>query len=413
MTRRARTRALALALALSLPACAPAPVASVHLALSAPPDVDAATLTVTGPGMDALVSAVALPGATFAVDVPAGAARRFELRASGAGAPRWFGLAIADLGAGDVTLTLPAVPGGAVHGRLTFAGAVVPGTTLTFAAFDPPTDFPSWYTVAPDAEGAYSAWLPAGSYVVMTGVAGAAVPPGRSAITIAQGVDSAFDVDLVAPDALARLALDVPSILQGGLVPAATSFTVSALAASGAPFTAYTGTVSFAGSDVALLDVPADYTFTPADAGVHTFSVTPLLPAGLGVLAVVDVADPSLSAAVALVVDDPTAIKGAAVELVMMVAGVVGGLLPLPGTLTLVALDANGLLASSYVGTVTFADSDVLLLTVPADYTFTAADGGTHVFPDALLPLVPVANAIVRAHDVAMPSIAGTLEVAF
>ncbi len=51
------------------------------------------------------------------------------------------------------------------------------------------------------------------------------------------------------------------------------SFTVSALDSSGNPETGYTGTVSFSSSDPKAA-LPASYTFTSADAGIHTFFAT-------------------------------------------------------------------------------------------------------------------------------------------
>ncbi len=51
------------------------------------------------------------------------------------------------------------------------------------------------------------------------------------------------------------------------------SFTVTALNADGSTDTNYTGTVHFTSSDPLAL-LPANYTFTTADAGVHTFSAT-------------------------------------------------------------------------------------------------------------------------------------------
>jgi hypothetical protein len=403
--------ALAALLVAAVLGCGAADVATVTLALSAPPDVDAADLTVTGPGMNPVLAAVTLPDATFSLDVPAGPARRFELHARVAGAPRWLGLATVDLAAGAASLTIPAVPAGAAHGRVTLAGAGVPDAALTFAAVAPPADFPASYTAVADAAGDYALWLPAGAYTVTAGVAVGLVPPDRASLNVATGVDALFDVALASPGAVAALALEVPAVLLGGLTPAATSFVVRALDAGGAPFAAYAGTVTFLGSDLGILGVPADYTFTAADAGAHTFDVTPLVPAGLGLLSVADVANPALAAAIVVVIDDPLLPKGPAVELVLMAAGLVGGLVPTPGTLTVAALDATGNLATGYLGTVTFADSDLLLLTVPGDYTFTAADGGSHVFPNALLPLIPVGSALVRAHDVVDPSIAGSLLV--
>lgn len=49
------------------------------------------------------------------------------------------------------------------------------------------------------------------------------------------------------------------------------------------------------------------------------------------------------------------------------------------GSFTLTALDAAGALATGYRGTVHFTSNDSKAI-LPADYTFTAADNGTHIF---------------------------------
>src|SRR5262249_23861982 len=68
--------------------------------------------------------------------------------------------------------------------------------------------------------------------------------------------------------------------LQLSVSPASTtagvarSVTVSAFDLAGNPDPAYTGTVHFTSSDYQA-DMPADYTFTAAHPGTHTFSPTP------------------------------------------------------------------------------------------------------------------------------------------
>jgi hypothetical protein len=59
-----------------------------------------------------------------------------------------------------------------------------------------------------------------------------------------------------------------------GLVNAGAPFdvTVTAQDAFGNTATSYTGTVHFVSSDPRGAILPADYTFTAADAGVHTFA---------------------------------------------------------------------------------------------------------------------------------------------
>src|SRR5262249_53706677 len=68
--------------------------------------------------------------------------------------------------------------------------------------------------------------------------------------------------------------------------------TVTALDPYGNVVTGYTGTVHFS-SSAASATLPADYTFTAADGGVHTFSVT-LQTAGSQTLTATDTHSPAL-----------------------------------------------------------------------------------------------------------------------
>jgi hypothetical protein len=82
--------------------------------------------------------------------------------------------------------------------------------------------------------------------------------------------------------------------------PAGTPFlaTVTAKDRLGNIATNYRGTVHFTNTDAAA-DLPADYTFTAADNGVHTFPVT-LRRAGSHTLTVTDTAKPSLAGSAAV-----------------------------------------------------------------------------------------------------------------
>ena len=71
------------------------------------------------------------------------------------------------------------------------------------------------------------------------------------------------------------------------------SVVVSALDRFGNAGTGYTGTVHFASSDPQAV-LPADYTFTAADAGSHTFTAT-LKTAGTQTLSVTDTANPAFN----------------------------------------------------------------------------------------------------------------------
>ena len=76
---------------------------------------------------------------------------------------------------------------------------------------------------------------------------------------------------------------ELPSVAQPSFeisgFPASTTagtsqaFTITALNADGTTNTSYAGTVHFTSNDPKAV-LPADYTFTTADAGVHTFSAS-------------------------------------------------------------------------------------------------------------------------------------------
>ena len=70
-----------------------------------------------------------------------------------------------------------------------------------------------------------------------------------------------------------------------------------------------------------------------------------------------------------------------------------------PFNATLTALDRFGNVATSYAGTVHFSSSDLLAATLgklPADYTFTGGDAGTHSFS---VTLMTAGNQTVSATD--------------
>ncbi len=72
------------------------------------------------------------------------------------------------------------------------------------------------------------------------------------------------------------------------------NLTVTALDQNGNPAIGYTGSVHFASSDLQAT-LPADYTFTAADGGVHTFAVT-FATAGSQSITATDTTDPRLAA---------------------------------------------------------------------------------------------------------------------
>ncbi len=94
----------------------------------------------------------------------------------------------------------------------------------------------------------------------------------------------------VTPGVAARLLItNAPGNVKSGQ---AFTFTITALDAFGNVSTGYGGTVTFTSSDP-LAQLPADYTFQPSDAGIHTFTAT-LFTANFQTITATDTANPSL-----------------------------------------------------------------------------------------------------------------------
>ncbi|MGL4551118.1 MAG: FG-GAP repeat domain-containing protein, partial [Gemmataceae bacterium] len=150
--------------------------------------------------------------------------------------------------------------------------------------------------------------------------------------------------------------------------------TVSALDAFGNVAAGYLGAVRFTTTDLgAGVALPAAYTFTAGDAGVHTFTGVTLVTAGSPLLrAISGVMVGSAAVAVQpaeaarLVVSAPTTVTAGA-----------------PFAVKLTARDAFNNVATGFAGTVHFATGGDALL--PADYSFVAGDGGVHTFTGVAL----------------------------
>ena len=99
-------------------------------------------------------------------------------------------------------------------------------------------------------------------------------------------------------------AISAPTSTTAG---ASFSVTVTAADASGSPVAGYTGTVHFTSSDGAAI-LPANYTFTSADKGVHTFTVT-LKTAGSKTVTATDTVNGSLTGTATLTVSPAAASK--------------------------------------------------------------------------------------------------------
>jgi len=172
----------------------------------------------------------------------------------------------------------------------------------------------------------------------------------------------------------------VPPSVQISAFPSSTSagtaqtFTVT-VQTDGSTDTGYTGTVHFTCTDARAM-LPANYTFTAANAGVATFTAT-LTTAGTRSITATDTVN-------SFVTGSATTTVSAAAASSLTIGG-----FPSPTTagtaanVAVTALDAYGNIATTYTGTVHLTSSDRKAV-LPANYTFTPADAGTYVFSATL-----------------------------
>jgi hypothetical protein len=190
--------------------------------------------------------------------------------------------------------------------------------------------------------------------------------------------------------------------------------TVTAKDSSGMTVTGYTGTVHLTSSDPAAVFVdPAtgqpvpgnNYTFTAADAGMHSFTVT-LTTAGSQSITATDTGTTSITGSQSGITVNPAAADHFNVS--TPAGSVTAGT---PFDLVVTAQDAYNNTVTGYTGTVTFTTSDPGG-TVPVDYTFTPSDNGVHTFPLGAT-LVLAGSQTISATDTTTTSItgAGTFDV--
>ncbi len=110
-----------------------------------------------------------------------------------------------------------------------------------------------------------------------------------SPATSTGATSSSFNVS--ANTVVTHLSVSAPSSETAG---STFSITASALNSANAAVAGYTGTVHFSSSDVAA-GLPANYTFTAADAGVHTFSGLVLKTAGSRTITATDTSTSSIT----------------------------------------------------------------------------------------------------------------------
>src|SRR5262249_44597715 len=152
--------------------------------------------------------------------------------------------------------------------------------------------------------------------------------------------------------------------------------TVTAEDAFGNTATGYTGTVTFTSNDGQAV-LPADYTFSAGDAGIHTFTLgVTLKTAGSEGITVADTADSSITGSDTVTVRAASASHYTLTAQASTTAGNAFGV-------TVSAVDPYGNIDKSYTGTAHFSSSDPQA-TLPADYAFVSGDNGVHTFSSSV-----------------------------
>jgi hypothetical protein len=182
-----------------------------------------------------------------------------------------------------------------------------------------------------------------------------------------------------------------PSTVTAG---SANGFTVTAEDAFGDTLAAYTGTVHFTSSALNSV-LPANYTFTSADAGVHTFSAV-LRSAGTQSITVQDTANPSITGSQTGIVVNPAATNHLVLSQfpTKTSAGVAHNF-------RVTAQDMFGNTTPSFADIVSFSSSDSQAAQ-PPNYTFTSGDAGLHTF-SAILKTA--GSQSITAQDLSNPGV--------
>jgi hypothetical protein len=203
----------------------------------------------------------------------------------------------------------------------------------------------------------------------------------------------------VAPAAASTLTLaGLPASVTAGV---AQSVTVTLRDPYNNIATGYRGTVTFSSTD-SQATLPANYPFTAADAGVHTFTNGVVLKtAGSRTVTATDTVTGSLTSRASVTV---TPAAAASFQLAAPTSVTAGQTFSLTAT----AVDAYSNVATGYRGTVHFTSSDAQA-TLPANYAFTASDNGVHTFTGLILRTA--GSQTITATDTATGSLTGRATV--
>jgi hypothetical protein len=177
--------------------------------------------------------------------------------------------------------------------------------------------------------------------------------------------------------------------------------TVKAVDRFGQTALGYRGTAHFGSTDGQAV-LPGDYAFTGGDAGLHTFSgAVTLKTAGSQTVNAADTGTSSLTGSATV------AVSPAAADHIFLTApdSASAGT---PCDLVVTIQDQYGNTVTGYTGTVTFVTDDPDG-TLPGDYTFTAADAGSHTFSGGVTLYADGSRITVA--DTTVDTLAGSLVI--
>jgi hypothetical protein len=188
----------------------------------------------------------------------------------------------------------------------------------------------------------------------------------------------------------------LPSTMTAG-TPAQVTITV--YNPNGTVDTGFTGMIQFSGTDTQELIQPyIYYSFTAADQGVHTFTVT-LKSAGTQSLSVIDLSDRLV------ITQSDIVVQPAAATRLFVISGLPTNVYSgLASSFEVAAYDPYWNIATGYTGTIDFTSSDPGA-GLPSNYTFTSADAGIHSFSVLFSAL---GSQTITATDSTTPTIAGS-----
>ena len=197
--------------------------------------------------------------------------------------------------------------------------------------------------------------------ITFTDSANSAITGGQSAITVKAAAASKFSIV-------------TPASVNAGN---AQTVAVAVSDAYGNAISNYIGTVNVTSSDAQAV-LPANYVFSNKDSGAHTFNVT-LKSVGTQSITVTDTTNAAITATQSGIAVNQVIAQVAS----FTVSGYPATIAGTAKSFTVTAKDASGSVISGYTGTINFSSSDVKA-GLPASYSFTAADAGSHTFSATL-----------------------------